>query len=29
MWERFTAADSLGRFLNKEIKGHYEYEKLS
>lgn len=29
MWERFTAADSLGRFLNKEIKVHYEYEKLS
>lgn len=29
MWERFTAADSLGTFLNKEIKGYYEYEKLS
>lgn len=29
MWERFTAAESLGRFLNYEIKGNYEYEKLS
>lgn len=29
MWERFTAADSLGWFLNKEIKGYYEYEKIS
>lgn len=28
MYERLMNADSLGRFLNREIKGHYQEAKL-
>lgn len=29
MWESFKAADSKGGFLNKSIKGNYDYQKLN
>ncbi|MBL4918659.1 KTSC domain-containing protein [Tabrizicola sp. DMG-N-6] len=28
MYERLMSADSLGRYFNKEIKGHYPEAKL-
>lgn len=28
-WQRFQAAESKGKFLGAEIKGHFNYKKLS